>query len=1112
MSTLVFSKSGKNQLFSLRRSVLKQSYYSHFISITKNVMMKKVLLLSLLFVMGFSLHAQKTVSGIVTDSEGEPLIGVNIIEEGTSNGTVTDFDGNFKLTVSRADANLQLSYTGMQSLVRSVAAGTTFNFTMKASASLLEEVVVSALGFTQKRDEMGATSSVIDADAVSRSGEATLLNGLGAKASNVRINRSNGDPGAGSTIRIRGANTIDGDGSPLIVVDGVPLNNSTTYGGGNNLTGGRSGGTSQQSRLNDINPNDIASVQILKGASAAALWGSRAANGVVVITTKDGSVGKPRISYKGTVSFDVVSERIPMQTTWGQGRNGSYSPTGAESWGDYIPDRSGGADVFDESGQHFISEGGTVYYPIVEKNSKETYMEENWDNVFNTGGFLQHDLSISGGNERSTYYFSLGRIDQDGIVQNSYYDRSNVRFNNKLYLTDWLTLSTKSAYTNSNSNRIQQNSNTAGLMLGLLRTAPDFRDRDYLGTYVSSSGVETRLRHRSYRRYLGNSQNPTYNNARWTVEEQKSTSDLNRFVVTPQFDISPTNWLQFILRGNADVSDDKRVYFFPIGSGGDRNVGILAEDIIGRREINFDAIGKANFSLSSSVDLTATLGWSLNDRKYRRNSGQISGFLVNARKETTSLNTAAENSSFENFKTFRRSNRGYGVLGFDISDQLFVNLSGGLEASSTVSGEFFYPAVDVAWNFTKTALKSDAISFGKLRASWGKVGVQPRAHAFETLAEGGFSYSTYSDPLEVSLFGGGFRVDNNQGNPLLEPEIKTEWEIGADFRFLNDKLGYSITYYDNKIDGILLDVDLSPSSGFATKYGNFGAMENNGIEMDLTWQAIEKGDLQMDIFVNWSKNNNLVTDLFSSETVDLTGQSVSSRAIVGYPLGVLYGTGSKKNADGSYDLDENGFPQITESPEVLGDPNPDWRGGLGLNLTWKNIGFNALLEHSQGGEFSPRSLWVLRRFGTTEETAGRVTLTQDLVNYDGDIIPSGTTLRGKIEDFGAGPVILDETWYRHGIGGGFGDQQVYNFSIADATFTKLRELSLSYTINSEAFRNATRLRSVVVSATARNLLNWNKIEGIDPETNQFGVSNGFGLEYFTNPMTASFLFSLGINF
>ena len=1072
--------------------------------------MKKTLLFYLLMCTFSWAIAQQTVTGTVTDDSGEPLIGVNVLVKGTSSGTVTDLDGNYLVEVNGAEAELIFSYTGMIDYSIVVGSQTKIDIAMDDNAELLEVIVVTALGFKEKKDQMGSTSSVIQTDDIARSGEVNLLNSLGAKASSVRINRSNGDPGAGSTIRIRGANTIDGDGDPLIIVDGVPLNNSTTYGGGNNITGGKTGGISQQSRINDINPNDIASVQILKGASAAALWGSRAANGVIVITTKDGAIGKPKISFKSTLSFDEVSERVPMQTIWGQGRNGAYSPTRAEAWGDYIPDRSGSADDVDQSGERFVSDGGNIYYPIDQKNSKETFTDSNWDNVFQTGGFWQNDLTISGGTERATYFFSLGRIDQDGIIKNSYYDRSNVRFNNKVFLYDWLSLSTKSSYTNSKSNRIQQSSNTAGLLLGLLRTSPDFDITDYKGTYIDDEGQEFVGRHRAYRRYLGNRVNPIYNNPRWTVEEQIASTAVNRFTFTPQFNISPTSWLQIILRGNADVSDDKRVYFFPIGSGGDRSVGILGEDIIGRRELNFDGISKANFKLNSDIGLTATLGWSINDRTYRRNTGQITGFLVNGTKQTTALNTAAENSEFENFKTFRRSNRGYGVLNFDLFDKLFVNLSGGLEASSTVSDQFFYPAADVAWDFSES-LKSDFFSFGKLRASWGKVGVQPRAHAFETLAEGGFSYSTYSDPLNISLFGGGFRIDDDQGNPSLEPEIKTEWEVGADLRFFDNKLALGFTYYSNQIEGILLDIKLSPSSGFDTRYGNFGAMENDGFELDASWKAVETRDFNVDFSLNFSKNNNLVTDLEGTETIDLSGGSVSSRAIVGYPLGVLYGTGSQVDANGNFILDDNGFPQLTSSPEILGDPNPDWRGGLGLNIKWKNLGFSALLEHSQGGEFSPRSLWVLRRFGTTTETSNRVTLTSDLVNFDGDVIAAGSTVRGNIENFGAGDVLLDETWYRHGIGGGFGDNQAYNFAVKDATFTKLREVTLSYHFGGDKL-NSKAIAGITIYATARNLFNWNNIDGVDPETNQVGVSNGFGIEYFTNPQTKSYLFAVAVDF
>jgi len=1077
--------------------------------------MRRNLLLIGLFVLGasVSLIGQIAVTGTVTDTEGEALIGVNILIQGTSTGTVTDIDGNYRIEVPDQSAVLLFRYVGYQTKEVTVGQQTTINVDLEEDAEVLDEVVVSALGFEQKKDEMGSTSSTVGTEDINRTGETTLLNSLGGRAAGVQIQRSNGDPGAGSTIRIRGANTISGSSNPLIILDGIPISNSTIYGGGNSVTGGRAGGTTQQSRLNDINPNDIESVQILKGASAAALWGSRAANGVLVITTKSGKAGKPRITYKATRSFDEVLERIPMQTTWGQGRNGVYSPTRAESWGDYIPDRSGGADEVDQSGERFVSEDGTVFYPITGKNSQNTFVDENWDGAFQTGGFWQHDLSISGGNERSTYFFSLGRLDQEGIVRNSDYDRTNLRLNNRFILSDWLTVKSKAGFTNSNSNRIQQSSNTAGLLLGLLRTPPDFQNEGYLGTYINDAGQEFVGRHRSYRRYLGSAVNPIYNNALWTTNEQVAETAVNRFIMSAEMDINPAPWLQFILRGGVDATRDVRTYLFPIGSGGSRSPGILAEDEIGDQELNFDAIAKGNFSLSSDINLNATLGWNINDRQRRISSYQLTGFLVNSDKPTTDLNGSQEATSINNFRRFIRSNRGYGVLAFDLYEELFVNISGGLEAASTINGAFFYPAVDAAWQFTKSAVPtSDFLSFGKLRASWGQVGVQPAPHRFQTPAESNFSYSTYSDPLSIGLFGGGFRLDDDRGNPDLRPEIKTEWEVGVDLRLFQDRLSLTATYYDNVINDLLFGVDLTPSSGFDTEYTNAGSMENRGVELELDYTLVDNSNWNVGMFANFNRNRNEVTDLKGTESIDLTGQSVSSRAVEGYQLGVLWGTGSQTDENGNFILDDNGFPQLTQNPIVLGDPNPDWRGGLGFRASWRNFSMNVLIEHSQGGEFSPRSLWVLRRFGTTQETAGRMTLQQDLVNYAGDVVAAGTTVRGNIQDFGAGPVLLDESWYRTGIGGGFGDNQAYNFMVQDATFTRLRELSLGYRWNSEWLQNTAKLGSVNFTLTGRNLFLWDGIEGIDPEINQVGVNNGYGLEYFTNPTARSFLFSIAITY
>ena len=1071
------------------------------------------LILSLCFCL--SLLAQQafsqTISGNVTDEAGVPLPGANVIIEGTSSGVSTDFDGNFQIQAEQGQV-LQFSYIGYMTQDIKVEGQDTINVSLEPD-NQLEEVVVTSLGFKVLRDQQGSTSSVVSTNSVVRSGEPTLLNSLSGKAAGVQIRRVSGDPGAGSTIRIRGANTISGASDPLFIVDGVPMNNSSNYNSGDGR-GSRSGGVSNGSRINDINPSDIASIEVLKGASAAAVWGSRAANGVVVITTKEGQSGDAKITFSSSYSFDEVSERIPMQNTWGQGRGGVYGATRAESWGDYMPDRAGGADTFNTSGQFFTAQDGSIYYPITGKNSRESYVDRNWENAMQTGTIFQNDLTISGGSDGQKYFFSLSNLSQDGIIIGSAYDRTNLRFNYNAKLNDVISLSNKMAYTYSVSDRIQGSSNTAGIMLGLLRTPPDFDNTDYIGTYTSSSGAETLNRQRSYRRYLGNSQNPSYNNPGWTVNEQTSRATVNRLTATPEITITPNNWLQIIGRGNIDFADDRRTTFYPIGSAGSAfNNGAFFESEIAQRQYSFDLIGRATTELTSDISLTSTVGWSLNDRQYNRNSGSVTGFLVDSQKQTTSLNSAAEATSFENFRTFRRSNRGYAVLNFDMFDQLFVNFSGGLESSSTVNGTFFYPSVDAAWNFTESVLESSVLSFGKLRASWGKVGVQPSPHQFQTLAEGGFSYSTYSDPIAIDSFGGGFRLDNNLGNPNLEPEIKTEWEIGTDLRFFNNDLTFGLTYYDNVIEGILLDVSLSPSSGFSTQYGNFGSMTNNGIELDLGWNAIKKEDFKLSTSLNWSKNTNEVTDLFGTETINLSpGASASSRAIVGQQLGVLFGTGSQTNPDGSFILDENGFPQITPSPVILGDPNPDWRAGLGFNLNYKKLSLNVVVEHSEGGDFMPRTLWVLHRFGTTEATSNRVTLSQDLVNYRGNTVNAGTTVRGNIKDFGGGQVLLDENWYRTGIGGGFGDNQVYNFGVYDATFTKVRELSLSYLIDSEGLNSILGLDNIKLTATARNLININNVPGIDPETNQYGVGNALGLDYFTNPQTKSVLFTAAFNF
>ena len=1087
--------------------------------------MNRYIKISLLFsvIMGVA-SAQSSIEGTVTDINGNALVGANVLIDGTSVGSAANTDGTYRIDISSGTmggntVTLTASYIGHTSQSVSVDVPTsgsiTQNFSLTVDAIGLKGISVTALGFETNRDKQGSTSVSVTPSDMTRSGEALIMNSLSSKASNVIVNAVSGDPGSGSSIRIRGNNTISGSSQPLVVVDGMPINNSQIYGNSS-----RFGGVTQQSRMNDLNANDVKSVEVLKGASAAALWGSRAANGVIVIQTKDGAAGNMKMSYKHTTSYDEIHEKIPMQTTYGQGRNGKWT-THAESWGDKIADRAGGEDTYNKDKAYFVSDiGDTPFtqYTITQKNSKKTFVNDNFNQIFGTGKLNQDDFQVSGGDQSKTYLFSYSRLRQDGMIRNSFYDRDNVRLNTRFKLSNKITMSSKVGYTYSESNRIQRGSNVAGLMLGLLRNAPDFDMTHYKGTYVSG-GTEYTNRHRAYRRYLGGSStNPIYSNPLWTVNEHKNLTRVNRLMMSNEMNITPFPGTEVVLRGGLDQFTDNRESFYPIGSAGSGiNSGAFDMARITNRETNYDVIARQNVELSSNISMVATAGWNLNDRKYSRSSSWIDGFLVNTDKHTTSVNTAAEASSVSNGRLFLRSTRAYGVLSLDALDQIFVNVSMASETHSTISKAYMYPAVDVAYQMTDLLNgMASFISFAKLRVAYGQVGVRPGAHRFETLAESGFGYSSYSDPVSVGQWGGGYRVDDDKGNPELKPEVKTETEFGVDFRFMDDKLSLSLTSYQNEVTDMLISNALTPTSGYDTQYSNSASMENKGLEIDGSWSVMNQATTGLDLSFNWATNKNKVLSLSGTDVLNLGSGSVNSVARVGYPIGSLWGIGSQTvdgTVNGKFILDDNGFPQITPTKMILGDPNPDWRGTLGMTARLSNFTVNMLFEHSEGGEYSPRTLWVLRRFGTTQDTENEVTLTKDLKNVDGKVIPSGTTVRGFIKDFGGGDVLLDEAWFRHGIGGGFGDNQAYNFSIKDATFSRIRELSLSYLMKSDAITDMTGLNSLTFTATGRNLFAWYKdLVGVDPGVNVGGIQTGSGLEYFSNPVTKSFLFSVSANF
>lgn len=1047
-----------------------------------------------------------TVTGRVTNAEdGSPLPGVNVLVKGTTMGTVTDIDGRYAITTEDVNAVLVFSFIGYETSEVAINGQTVIDVKLTQALTELGEVVVNALGFEEDKDKMGSSASVVGVSDILRSGETGLVNSIAGKASGVAISRSSGsDPGAGSFIQIRGQNTLGGNAQPLIIIDGVPVSNSINH----PFDGTRYRGVVQQSRLNDVDPNDIASVQILKGASAAALWGSRAANGVIVITTKSGSYNqKMNISFNSTLSLDEVSRMHPFQEKFGQGTAGAYNPTAQHAWGDKISERAGGADLVDQNGQFFEGyQTGKRYYPILQKNSRGVYTDSNFDKIFQTGHYIDNNLSINGGGENLNYFISFGDLYQEGVFKhNSDYRRTTMRINLEGHLNDIFRVSVKSNYSRVMSNRIQRSNNTAGMMLPFYRMTPDYELGDYKGSWYSSPTAAPIInRQRSYRNYLGSTGNPVYNDPLWTMYEQDNPSSVHRFINSAELALTPVNWFEVIGRVGVDNYIDTQSEYFPIGDIGALN-GKLSEVQIQESQMNFDLIGRAKFSLGENFQGTYLLGFNLNDRKSQSLGGSASDFLIPEGPRHFS-NAPRESQVPIQSKTNIRSSRGYTVLGLSAFESVFLNVSLAAEAASTF-GEasdktFYYPSADIAWQFTNlSALKGNSVlSFGKLRAAYGVVGVQPQPYKTRTLFIAG--YTQYGS--------GGYRLSGTLGNQLLRPERKTEYEFGADLRFLDNRLSTSITYYQNEIDDLLLNVSTSPSTGFTSSYKNAGRMENKGLEFDMSYAVIQKKDLQWSVNMNVFRNRSLVTDLAGTSSVQVGGIGgfMTTNAVEGYPVGVFFAGKYERDDSGKIVFDQYGYPTLAPQQGVIGDPNPDWRGGLGSSLTYKKFSVNVLFETFQGGDFYPGTKSVMYSFGTHKDTGNEVTLTQDMTNIQGTVIPAGTTVRGNIKDLGAGPVLLDEAYYTT-LGGGF--SALKEQFVEDGSWTRLRELSFGYRIDSEGFRNLTRLRSMDIRLTGRNLILWTPVVGFDPDSNHTQDTIGRGLDYFDNPATRSYVFSLTLN-
>ena len=1074
--------------------------------------------------------AQGSISGNITDDEGVPLPGATVLVAGSNEGTTSDFDGNFSIRANTGDV-LDFSYVGYKTVSVQVENQDQITVVLIADNEL-EEVVLTALGIEKKKDDDLSGTSVVEVDQLQRSGETGVLQGLSGKASGVQITRNSGDPGSGAYIQIRGQNTINGNNSPLIVLDGAPISNDNI--------GGSTGGVVQQSRLNDINPEDIESVSVIKGAAAAALYGTGAANGVLVINTKRGSKEAKGWSFnvKTSLSVDRINREWDKQDTWGQGYDGIwYDEPGIGyfventgfSYGDEIALRSGGADVYDTSGGYFETQSGRQIGAIDEKNSQKTYNQENRDAVFGDGYTWETNASFSYNSEGSSTYVSISNLDQQGIIQGaSDYTRNTLKLNNDTQLTDKLKVKVSSTYTSIDSNRIQTGSNLNGLYLGYLRTSPDYDIRDYKGTnYRISDGVTTVTpnSHRSYRRSGGSYRTfnnetgsfsyaaPTYNNPLWTINEQKSVNSVERFSFAPELNYDVADNLKIVARYGIDFYQDNRVDYWPTGSAGDGSNGLWEENRISNKINNFKVFALGNTSITDDISLDYTVGYEANEETYRRLGAIETNFTNPDQVFLNTGNTTSENSNPDSYNQLVRKNGGFAVLDFSLFDDLLVQVSGRAETLSTLpgAGVIFYPSASVGYKLTDL-LSSDAIDFAKVRVSYGEVGIGANPYATSTVYGPGGVFSSWGDGLGGYLYGNPFTQSASRGNPDLKEERKKEYEFGLDLRLFDNAITLNATYYQSETRDGIIALPIPGSSGFTTTLQNAAVISNEGVEFDITGRILRTQDFGISVNANFTQNRNIVEDLQGSAYSILNGfTSTSSGIAEGFPYGVLRSGVYERDNGGNYVLNANGFPNAAAEKEVgVGDPNANFRAGFGLNIYYKNLSLTSVIETSQGNDVWNGTYGVLHYFGIHENTAVKTVNDTGgtIVNSFGTEIPAGATFRGYIEDFGGGPVAVDSEWWTTN-GGGFGD--VGEPFIMDGSWIKMREVSLSYNFT-EAFVQDLGLTNLSLSVSGRNLFLWSAIDGFDPENNLTGASRGRGLEYFSNPGTSSFLTTLRLQF
>jgi len=1087
-----------------------------------------LMLLILLFAgLQIALAQKKTISGVITSKDdGATIPGVTVLVKGTTVGTTSDINGKYLIVVPERSNTLVFSFVGMKAQEIEVTQSATINIVMETDVLNIEGVVVTAIGISRETKALGYSVQGLDGEQIEKSNSTNVVNALSGKVAGVSVTSGSGAAGGAAFITIRGASSIGGDNQPLFVVDGVPIDNSQYYSGNpdagtNNLTEG----VAYSNRAIDLNPDDIASITVLKGGAATALYGLRAANGVVIVSTKKGQANAGtantyNVSFSTSVSIDKVNKLPEMQMKYGQGLNGKWSgpeTANRNSWGPLL-DTCSYTNTGLNASQDYFADGIYDWDQngiIVSKNDpRATGAAVNaYDNLgtfFKTGYTYNNSINIAGGNENATYYMSISNLQSDGIVPKNTFDKTTVKVSGETKLSSKFIASGSVNYINSGGVRIQQGSNLSGLMLGMLRTPITFDNANGSDDPVNDSTAYM-FEDGSQRSYRGYG---IYDNPYWTVNMNEFKDDVNRMLGNVALTYMPLEWLNITYRLGTDFYSDRRKAHFAINSSA-WTAGQVFEDQHYNKDFNGDLIANINHSITKDFKFTLTVGHNMFQTYHQQLYVQGDQLTL---PDFYHLSNASTITTREN-QNKKRTSAIYGDLGLAYQSILFLNITGRNEWSTSLpedKNSFFFPSFSLGFVFTELGgLKDNKIMpFGKLRASYAIIAND----AFIYGTQQYFAPTNYGDGWTTGIsfpFAGytGYMADNGLGNLGLMPEKLKSFEVGADLRFLNNRLGVDFAYYINKNEDLIIWVPLAGTSGYTDRLMNAAKMENKGIELLVTGTPIKSknGKIQWDLILNFSKNKNMVVELAEGvENVGLGGFTGSEiRAVVGKPYGSIFGTQWVKDGDGNVVINDDltdpnyGRPIMSDEEGYLGTVQPDWTMGITSALQVYGFNFSFLVDIKKGGVMWNGTKGIMYALGThiDTETRGETVTMEGVMGHldaEGNLITAGAENTITTE--------LDQSWY-NGLGGGFGGPSEQ--FVEEANWVRLREVNLTYSLNSK-WLTKTFFKGIDLFVSGRNLLLFTPYTGIDPETNLYGASNAQGIDYFNMPNTRSYTFGLKV--